>query len=101
MKNQELVFKLPIKNYNDLREVDDLPKILIVVFCPKDHNEWVSHTCLKSEVRFSGYWTCIQGFPAVNNGTKVTVRIPFSQFFSNVSLIELMEKYSARGLGNE
>ncbi|EGQ8512162.1 DUF4365 domain-containing protein [Vibrio parahaemolyticus] len=87
-----------IKNYNDLREVDDLPKILIVVFCPKDNQEWVQHSSLQSNVRFSGYWVSLEGEPEVSNKTSVTVKVPFSQAFNNLTLIELMKQYSARGL---
>ncbi|TOJ94486.1 hypothetical protein CGI27_24440 [Vibrio parahaemolyticus] len=98
MEKQELSFPLPIKNYNDLREVDDLPKILIVVFCPKDNQEWVQHSSLQSNVRFSGYWVSLEGEPEVSNKTNVTVKVPFSQAFNNLTLIELMKQYSARGL---
>ncbi len=98
MEKQELSFPLPIKNYNDLREVDDLPKILIVVFCPKDNHDWVQYSSLQSKVRFSGYWVSLEGEPAVNNKTSVIVKVPFTQAFNNLTLIELMEQYSARGL---
>lgn len=97
MKKQELKFSLSMKNYNDLREKDDLPKILIVVFCPENNNEWVETSSLQAKVRFSGYWVSIEGFPEVSNKERVTVRVPFSQPFDNNSLIELMENYSERG----
>lgn len=98
LKNQELVFPLPLKNYNDLRETDDLPKILIVVFCPKDNSEWVEHSSLQSKIRFSGYWVSIEGYPEVPNTTNVTVRVPFSQAFNNLTLLELMASHSAKGI---
>lgn len=98
MENQELSFPLPLKNYNDLRETDDLPKILIVVLCPKDHFEWLEYSALQTKVRFSGYWLSLEGFPAVKNTTTVTVKIPFSQAFNNLTLIELMAEHSAKGI---
>lgn len=98
MDNQVLSFPLPLKNYNDLRESDDLPKILIVVFCPKDNREWVQYSSLHSKVRFSGYWVSIQGKPEVKNKSTVTIKVPFSQEFNNVTLLALMEQYSAKGL---
>ena len=98
MEKQELSFPLSKKNYDDLREVDDLPKILIVVFCPDNNQEWVQHSSLKSNVRFSGYWVSLEGEPAVSNKDNITVKVPFSQAFNNLTLIELMEQYSVRGL---
>ncbi|AZG72576.1 DUF4365 domain-containing protein [Shewanella livingstonensis] len=98
MNKQELSFPLPIKNYNDLRGIEDLPKILIVVFCPEDNNEWVQYSALQSNIRFSGYWVSLEKAPEMSNKTSVTVKIPFSQAFNNLTLIELMKQHSARGL---
>ncbi|WP_422102693.1 DUF4365 domain-containing protein [Vreelandella sp.] len=98
MVNQELSYPLSLKNYNDLRESDDLPKILIVVFCPKNHTEWVQYSALQSKIRFSGYWVSLEGAPEVNNKKTVTVKVPFAQAFNNLTLIELMKVYSARGV---
>ncbi|WP_300358812.1 DUF4365 domain-containing protein [uncultured Pseudoalteromonas sp.] len=98
MEKQELSFPLSLKNYNDLRETDDLPKILIVVFCPKDHCEWIEYSALQTKVRFSGYWLSLEGLPTVENEKTVTVKIPFSQAFNNLTLIELMNYYSSKGI---
>ena len=37
-------FNLPLKNYDDLRANCLVPKILVVLFLPKDENRWLSHS---------------------------------------------------------
>lgn len=98
MKNQVLKFPLPIKNYNDLRETHDLPKILIVVYCPTDCDSWIDWSALGTKLRFSGYWLSIEGREEVTNGTSVTVEVPFKQEFNHTTLLELLNRLSERGI---
>lgn len=97
-ENTAINYPLSIKNYNDLRETEDLPKILIVVFCPADPKTLVEWTPLSTKMRFSGYWVNLEGLPEVSNKSTVTVKVPFSQPFNNVTLIELLNEFSERGL---
>ncbi|WP_444886484.1 DUF4365 domain-containing protein [Microbulbifer sp. JMSA008] len=96
-KMQSIRYPLSIKNYNDLRETDDLPKILIVVFCPVASNEWVQWNPISSQLRFSGYWTRLVGEPEVPNKSTISVEVPFSQPFNNVTLIDLLKNLSEGG----
>lgn len=97
-KMQTIRYPLSIKNYNDLRETGDLPKILVVVFCPQSSNEWVQWNPLSSQLRFSGYWTSLVGKPETPNKATISVDVPFSQPFNSVTLIELLKCLSKRGI---
>ncbi len=101
IKNQVLNYPLSIKNYNDLRETDDLPKILVVLFSPIDNNEWIQWSALGSKLRFSGYWVSLAGKPEVSNKTNVTVKVPLKQAFHTDSLLSLLNYHSEKGISHD
>ena len=96
--NQQLHYPLSIKNYNDLRETDDLPKILVVLLCPENNSEWVHWSALGTKIRFSAYWVDLAGKQAVPNKSTVTVQIPLEQEFNSITILELLNHHSERGV---
>lgn len=87
-------FKLPIKNYNDLRGTTMAPRILVVLQLHKEENLWLSGDCNELKLRKCAYWLSLKGAPEIENETNKTVYIPEANFFGLDSLKVLMTKAS-------
>ena len=85
-------FSLPIKNYNDLRIPTKVPRILIVVLMPRDPDQWVSQTEDELCLRRCGYWISLEGRPAVTNTSSISIDLPTTNIFSRDHLHDLMTK---------
>ena len=85
-----IAFGLPMKNYEDLRSVTLVPRILVVVVLPNNPEEWLSITECELSLRKCGYWLSLRGHPSVENTSNVTVRLPRSQIFDVDQLSALM-----------
>ena len=83
-------FKLPIGNYNDLRCVTLIPRLLVVLELPRDDNRWLTISADKLVVRRRAYWLNLRGFEATENKASVAVRIPRQNLFNVESLRALM-----------
>lgn len=93
LKDESLRFRLPVKNYDELRMDDCLaPRILIVVTMPDATESWLAQSedelCLAS----SAYWLSLAGMPQRLNSTKVTVPIPTANSFDRTQLDALMAR---------
>ena len=92
-KTDELVYKLPAKNYNKLITKGMLPKILIVHLAPNNQADWIYFNKLGFTIRHASYWISLAG----RNATKqqnITIRIPLSQQLTPRSLIWMMTRIS-------
>ena len=93
MRETHLSFPLPIKNYDDLRADDPInPRLLIVLFMPRDDTKWLSQTREELCLRHCAYWMSLRGEPPSRNVSTVTVPIPVDNIFSSGQLSELMRK---------
>ena len=92
LRARELVFPLPLKNYDDLRRDVIVPRLLIVVLMPVHDEEWLVHNEDELRLRHCAYWISLAGRPAVTNRRTVSVRIPRSQVFDTAQLRELMAR---------
>lgn len=88
--DEHLVFDLPVKNYNELRERYPSPRLLIVLVLPEDQQEWVSYTGKELVTRRCAYWFSLSGMLDVGNSNTRRVMIPKRQLFSPEKLHELM-----------
>lgn len=92
-ENNELVYDLESKNYNDLAAWDgSVPAILILFVLPRNENEWVDFSTNGLTIRQCAWWCSLAGQPTTNNGTTKRIRIPISQVFSPDALKDLMAK---------
>lgn len=83
-----------IAQYDDLRaNAYAVPRILVVLFLPKEELEWidVSHDLLT--VKRSAYWVSLAGAPEVNTAS-VTVHIPKNNLLTPASLRKLFDDLS-------
>ena len=90
LRGTHLTFRIPRKNYDDLRSVSLWPLILIVVVLPPEDVDWLAHSEDELRMRRCGYWLSLAGRPATMNRHTVSVRIPRSQVFDTAQLRELM-----------
>jgi hypothetical protein len=89
-----LTFPLKLKNYQDLRMRNHIPRILLVLVLPEDPREWIEITeeCMIS--RGCAYWISLLGKPERSNASSVSVRLPRSQRFDVEQLQGLMQRVS-------
>lgn len=92
----EIVFALPVKNYNDLRADVMEPRLLVLVCVPEDCDDWTEQTEDQLCLHHCAYWLSLAGMPETNNTESVTVHIPRNQIFSVEFLREAM-RHSANG----
>lgn len=92
-----LHFRLPKKNYDDLRQDSLTPRILVVLIVPGDDIKgWLEQTEDALVLRRCAYWLSLKGSPAAKNRSK-TVRIPRSKVFTVNRLKTIMQEISERG----
>lgn len=95
----EIVYDLPIKNYNDLRDPDRHVAMILVVLCTpcvEPSAGWISESAQSTSLSQAAYWRSLRGEPVVSNRAAKRVRIPVSQQFTTESLTSLMNL-----IGNE
>lgn len=84
-------FSLKLKNYDDLRESTQVPRILVVVRLPKDSDQWLSVSADELVLRHSAYWLSLRDAPDAEVEHKKTVYIPAKNRFDIDGLKALME----------
>ena len=92
-----LRFRLPVKNYNDLRVETQTPRLLVLLELPKDEERRMTVTGEELILRRRAYWLSLQrrtDEPA--NQETVTVHIPTRNVLDVAALRTLMER-SRRG----
>ena len=85
-------FSLKPKNYNDLRENTQTPRLLVVLDLPKDEHQWMTITADELVLRYRAYWLNLKGWDETTNQTSITVRIPEQNIFNVENLRALMEQ---------
>ena len=90
-----LRFQLSIKNYRDLRDETQTPRLLVVLELPKDESQWMTVTDEELMLRRRAYWLNLQkNHGEVDNQSAVTVRIPEQNVLDVETMQDLMEKSS-------
>ena len=95
LREDRLNFRLPIRNYNDLRVPARFQRILIVLRMPDETDEWLNQTNEELCMRHCAYWRSLRDEPEVQNVSNVTVHIPLSNMFNSESLADLMNRAAA------
>ena len=87
-----ITFSLPINNYNDLRRLEVIPRLLVVFLMPLEVDQWRDHQIEQHlSSRRCAYFLNLFGEPAVENLAYRTVYIPRTNVLSVESLTHLME----------
>ena len=96
LRTNHLTFRLPSKNYRDLRDTTLIPRLLVVLVLPKDPAEWIetSEECMIS--RRCAYWVSLLGTAETTNVKTVSINLPRSHLFNVDQLRELMERVARK-----
>lgn len=96
-----LRFRLPLKNYDDLRaDGYMIPRILVVLVVPGSATDWLVHSTDYLGIRHCGYWLSLLGMEAYTGGssdTKVAVKLPQHQQFTTANLLAMFHRIGAGG----
>lgn len=88
-------FWLALDHYNKLRTVEvAAPRILVVMFLPKDPLEWLQHSEDALIAKRCAYWVSLRGAPASDNKSGQTIYLPKRNVFSVDALRSLMATFS-------
>lgn len=89
-KNSRISYRIPRKNYDDLRGNRLTPRILVLLHVPRGIGNWLTHSNQSVLLKNCAYWTSLQGLPPKATST-VTVPISTSQRLTVSQLTKLME----------
>ena len=90
---ENFVYDLKLKNYNDLKIDTIVPRILVIVLVPdQDVETWLEFTKDETRLRRTAYWCSLCGAPETTNQKSVRVSTPRTNLFSPANLITLMER---------
>jgi hypothetical protein len=89
IRADSIAWRLKRKNYDDLRRLTLLPRILVVLGLPPDPAAWFDQSEDGLCVRKAAYWVCLTGSPAVTQ-ERTTVHLPRSHLLTPEALRRLM-----------
>jgi hypothetical protein len=90
-------FLAEVKRYDDLRAEDlQTPRILVVLFLPKEAADWLAVTSEKLLMKKSAYWVSLVGAAASSNKSGQTIYLPKTQLFTPESLTDLLTRVARK-----
>lgn len=92
VSSDPMAYSLKLKNYNDLREPTQTPRILVVVRLPRDRDLWLSVSPDEMILRHCAYWVSLRDAPETDVQTAKTVYIPAKNRFDIDGLKALMDQ---------
>ncbi len=97
VQNGKMSFSLPLKNYNELRSTACSPlKLLIVLYLPSDHDQWLEISADKLISRRCAYWLALHDAPYSVNDTAQTVYIPTANILTPSQLLAVAGSFARR-----
>jgi len=85
-----------IKQYDVLRsDTVATPRILVVLFLPRNKAAWLTHTEHTLSLSKCAYWVSLLDAPASLNGTSQTVYLPKTQKFDVANLADICNQISS------
>lgn len=86
-------YALDVDAYEGLRHLDYVcPRILVVVFVPRDIALWTEHAEDGLMLWYCGYWVSLRGCAETSNQNTVTVYLPRKNMFGVAGITELMAR---------
>ena len=98
-RGDHVTYRLPIKNYDDLRKENvHIPQILVVMCVPKRFDRWIKHTPQQLAMRRCAYWLSLAGQPAaLSDADRKVVHLPRIQTFTVEALTTMLRRIAASG----
>lgn len=94
-----IAFRLPIEDYDALREEEVYnQRILVVVTLPSDPESWATWSSDGLLIKHCAYWVSLRGRGPAKAKKKTTVRIPIEQRFDVEGLCRLLKVVGDRGV---
>jgi len=84
-------YELKAKNYNDLKALSTVQKLLFVLILPEEEKEWITHSVDELVIRRCMYWISLESYPNSDNTSSITVQIPKIQYLDAEALQRLMQ----------
>lgn len=86
-----------IAHYDRLRAESAYPaRILVVLFLPPGHAEWLECSPERLALYRAAYWVSLRGAPATANSSGQTIYLPESQPLSPGGLVDLFRRVARR-----
>ena len=89
-------YDVPVKNYDRLIRLFQVPRYLVVLALPADEADWLTASTDELVMRRCAYWVSLLGRSESNNQASVRVSIPADNRFDPDNLRQLLER--SRGL---
>ncbi|MEK5257589.1 DUF4365 domain-containing protein [Paenibacillus sp. FSL F4-0125] len=91
LKEDEVIYSLSAKNYNDLVDEEvGTPRILILYYLPELPEEWVTVTEDNLIMKNCAWWCSLHGETPTTNTSSVNIRIPRNQILTVDEVSRLM-----------
>jgi hypothetical protein len=87
-----LTFRLNRKNYDELRQRFQVPRLLVVLLLPRQREQWVEQDHERLISRYAAYYVSLAGMGDSPHKGKVSVELPRRNLFSVHALRRLMEQ---------
>lgn len=86
-------FLRTIDAYNRLRaETSTVPRVLVVLFLPKDPADWLTISQQELSLKRCAYWVSLLGGPESLNSSGQTIYLPVDQILSPEGLLRLITR---------
>ena len=93
--DDNIIFDLKNKNYNDLLENNQgaTKRMLVVMLMAKEQDKWIDHSTESLIIRKCAYWKSLVGMTPVEDIKSTTaISIPKTNLFSQNTIEEIMQK---------
>jgi len=90
-KNGVFRYPLLLKNYNDLRGDELIPRVLIVLMVPTKLDNWLTQDADQMIIRKAAFWLDLTGLQESRNKTTVTIAVPKANLFNSKALLKLLK----------
>ena len=91
LKEDEVIYSLSAKNYNDLVDNEvGTPRILILYSLPESKDEWINVTEHNLIMKNCAWWCSLEGKEPTGNSSTVNIHIPRNQIFTVDEVTRLM-----------
>jgi hypothetical protein len=93
----QIAHDLDVKNYDELRVDQQVPRILVVVNLPKQHSHWCKCSDRQLVLRRCGWWRTLLGAPPTTNSSSVRIQIPRVNRLDPAAISAIMNRIQQGG----
>lgn len=98
INENEITYKLKVKNYNDLCMPSVTPSMLALLILPENANEWLDWNIDELMLRGQMYWIGLQNNEKSDNESTISIKIPKDHILNDRTINDLIEKAAEEGI---